>query len=126
MSLPAQQWSCRIGALGEILQGADDIEQQIAIVLQSPPGCDPLRPDFAVDLLSLIDRPFQEMRAQAILRISQALDRWMDGQIVLDTVQIAPTDALATRADIVIAYRLPVAPERLRTLILPLAPNGKA
>ncbi len=119
MTMPLQQWSCAIGDLGETLAGVDDIEQQITIILRSPPGCDPLRPPFALDLIGLIDKPVNLVRGEAIRRITDALNRWMDGQIVLGVVTLTAVDDLATWAEIEITYTLAGSAE-LRTIRLPV------
>jgi phage baseplate assembly protein W len=121
MSLPLQQWSCAIGTLGETVAGLNDIEQQITIILRSPPGCDPLRPEFACDLIGLIDRPVNAVRGAAIRRITDALNRWMDGQIAVISVTLTAVDDLATWAEVEINYTIAGDPEGLWTLRLPVA-----
>lgn len=116
-----QQWSCAIGSLGETLAGVDDLEQQITLILRSPPGCDPLRPEFACDLIGLIDRPAPLVRGEAIRRITDALNRWMDGQIILGVITLAPVDDLATWAEVEINYTVAGDLGALRTLRLPVA-----
>jgi phage baseplate assembly protein W len=121
MSLPLQQWSCAIGTLGETVAGLNDIEQQITIILRSPPGCDPLRPEFACDLIGLIDRPVNLVRGEAIRRITDALNRWMDGQITVVSVTLAAVDDLATWAEVEINYTVAGDLGVLWTLRLPVA-----
>jgi len=42
---------------GQVVQGIADIQQCIQIILTTPPGSDPFRPDFACDLFRFLDRP---------------------------------------------------------------------
>lgn len=54
-------WQISVKGIGEVEQGANDINQCIAIILATQKGSDPLRPDFGVDLLTWIDRPNTEV-----------------------------------------------------------------
>ena len=57
-TLDAKYWQPRLGALGEVVQGLEDIHQCILIILSTPWGSDPLRPRFALDLMSYLSRAF--------------------------------------------------------------------
>lgn len=46
-----------VSGQGELVQGVDDVNQCLNIILTTQQGTDPLRPDFGVDLLSWIDKP---------------------------------------------------------------------
>lgn len=63
-------WQPALGADG-IVGGLDDIDQCIRIILNSPPGCDPHRPDFACDIRKYVDWP-QNRAAAYIVRDARA------------------------------------------------------
>lgn len=63
-------WQPALGADG-IVGGLDDIEQCIHVILTTPKGSDPHRPDFACDLQKYIDWP-QNRGAAYIVREARA------------------------------------------------------
>lgn len=52
----SQDWSLSLTP-GEIVQGMDDIQQCIYIILTTQKGTDPTRPDFGCGIFEYIDRP---------------------------------------------------------------------
>jgi phage baseplate assembly protein W len=122
-----RDWSVSLYSFGATVEGVDDVEQAIAIILRSPPGCDPLRPDFACDLVSLIDRPVTAVSAEAVRRIRAALIRW-EPRIAVTAVRLLPGDGQDqsgtwAEADITYSLRRDAAPG-LRSLLLPLRRGG--
>jgi phage baseplate assembly protein W len=59
--------------LGQVLTDYDDLAQSIKIILTTPKGSDPLRPEFASNIYRLIDRPLAEVRLLLIREIFEAL-----------------------------------------------------
>jgi hypothetical protein len=57
-TLEAKYWQPRLGALGEVVEGLEDIHQCLLIILSTPWGSDPLRPRFALDLMAYLSRAF--------------------------------------------------------------------
>ncbi len=55
--ITSADWSFEVGAEGEIVEGLYDIEQCIQIILGTPKGSDPHRPEFGSDLFKYIDAP---------------------------------------------------------------------
>src|SRR5262249_18948076 len=62
--------------IGNVVQGIADINQCIGIILATPPGSDPLRPDFACNLWQWIDAPITVARPHLVREIVQALTKW--------------------------------------------------
>lgn len=58
---------------GRIVQGLDDIEQCLRIILTSPAGCDPHRPDFASEIHKYIDNPQPTAKAYLVRAITRAI-----------------------------------------------------
>ncbi len=69
-------WSLKLGAPGEIVEGLDDVEQCLAIILTTPRGSDPLRPTFAVDLAQYVDQPISRSLPAIVRDVSDAIARW--------------------------------------------------
>lgn len=62
-----------LDTIGQVLTDYDDLAQSIKIILTTPKGSDPLRPEFATDIYRLIDRPLAEVRLLLIREIFEAL-----------------------------------------------------
>lgn len=61
----------------QLVTGVDDIEQEIRIVLLTPLGADPHRPDFGSDWWTWIDTPINVARAHIVRAVVGALERWV-------------------------------------------------
>jgi phage baseplate assembly protein W len=55
-------WSPKVGDYGTLVEGIDDIAQCVGIILQTPKGSVPHRPDFGCDLWNYLDRPLAQVR----------------------------------------------------------------
>ena len=82
-SIQSADWSLALDSpgepgsgLGNVVQGLDDVNQCIAIILSTPPGSDPLRPTFACDLMRFIDMPISFARAEIVREIAAAIATW--------------------------------------------------
>lgn len=75
-TLDATYWQPRLGALGEVVRGLEDIHQSILIILTTPKGSDPLRPDFALDLLAYLSRAFTNVGPKFKSDVILAIARW--------------------------------------------------
>jgi len=56
-AITARNWQLAIGQPGDVVTDIGDIDQCIRVILTTPKGSDPLRPDFACDLWRYIDYP---------------------------------------------------------------------
>ena len=61
-------WQCKLNEIGGIAEGVNDINQCIAIILETPKGSDPHRPDFGSDILKYVDYPINIAKAKRNLR----------------------------------------------------------
>lgn len=73
--------------LGQVLTDLDELAQSIRIILTTPKGSDPLRPEFATDIYRLIDRPLAEVRLLLVRECVNAL-RNFEPRISIDRVEI--------------------------------------
>lgn len=72
----ATDWQIDINTPGAIVQGLQDIDQCIGIILTTVPGTDPLRPLFGCGLHNYIDQPALQAGAQMAREIATALRLW--------------------------------------------------
>jgi uncharacterized protein len=62
--------------LGEVVQNIDDVIQCIQIILTTPKGTDPLRPDFACDIYSFLDKPITRAMPIIVREVTTAINRY--------------------------------------------------
>lgn len=76
-AIRATDWSPALSSPGAIVAGVDDVGQAIGIILTTPRGSVPHRPEFASRLLTWIDRPIADALIPVIIRDSvDSLRRW--------------------------------------------------
>jgi hypothetical protein len=83
-------WSLKLGAIGAIVQGIDDVDQCLAIILTTPLGADPLRPAFGCDLWRFIDYPINSAIPAIVQEIAAAISTW-EPRVQLIAVDASPT-----------------------------------
>jgi|SRR5215472_9706981 len=76
--------------IGLVVQGVADINQCISIILSTPPGTDPLRPTFACDLLSWLDKPLAVARSGISSAVITAIALWEPRVLVVPPIVINP------------------------------------
>lgn len=69
-------WSSKLGSLGAVVEGLDDIRQCISIILGTQKGSLPHRLDFGSDLWKYIDLPPGAAKPPIIREAAQALAKW--------------------------------------------------
>lgn len=74
--IPALDWSPKMGAFGEVVQGPEDVAQSIAILLSTPRGSSPLRPLFGCDAWMYLDKPLQVARPLILAGVVEAIRLW--------------------------------------------------
>lgn len=102
----AVDWSPRLGADGEIVEGLDDIGQCLNIILTTPKGSDPLRPTFGCDVWRWLDRPVNEAVAPIVREVWAAIAIW---EPRVELVSVAPRPVSGTAAahwQIIVTWRL--------------------
>lgn len=115
-------WSFPVGvnAVGGIatVQGVDEIEQAMHIILATAPGERPMRPDFGCGLMQFLFEPVNVSTAQAIARaVEQALRRW-EPRIDVEVVEVHIDDTNSNRVFIDIKYVISDTYEQ-RSLVFP-------
>ncbi|HGA5503364.1 TPA: GPW/gp25 family protein [Salmonella enterica subsp. enterica serovar Potsdam] len=68
-------WQPALGHEGRVT-GADDIAQAIRIILSTPKGADPLRPEFGSNLSLYLDWPVNRARPYVIREAVDAIRQW--------------------------------------------------
>lgn len=81
-------WQSSITTDGEIVEGFDDVEQAISIILSTPLGNVPHRPLFGCDILPLMDGDFDDV---APLFIARATDAILKFEPRIEQVKITAT-----------------------------------
>lgn len=75
-SITAAHWQPALGTSGEVVQGLRDIDQAIRIILVTPKGSDPHRPEFGSDLHLYLDWPTHQVTPYLVRETIEAIRRW--------------------------------------------------
>lgn len=75
-AITATDWSPLLGSPGEIVQDQADIEQCIDIILGTPKGSDPHRPQFGCDAWKWLDAPPAVAVPHIIVEAVDSLELW--------------------------------------------------
>lgn len=89
--ITAANWQPRLDAHGEIVENLDDIHQCIRIILLTPKGSDPHRPEFGSDLWHYVDHPNGEAVPHVVREGIDALRRW---EPRIEVVRLVPLSLL--------------------------------
>lgn len=91
-SITAAHWQPALGTSGEVVEGLRDIDQAIRIILSTPKGSDPHRPDFGSDLHLYIDWPVNRVTPHLVREAVDAIRRW-ETRVMVVRVQVRIEDA---------------------------------
>ncbi|MEI8390096.1 MAG: GPW/gp25 family protein [bacterium] len=69
-------WQPKINEIGSVVEGMDDIDQCIKIILMTRKGANPHRPEFGSDIWQYIDAPVQEAVPNIIKEAMEAINIW--------------------------------------------------
>ncbi len=75
-SITSAEWSITIGNPGEVVEGLEDIDQCIAIILATRKGSDPHRPLFGCDAWKYLDTPILIAIPNIIREAVDSLEEW--------------------------------------------------
>ncbi len=75
-TIKAADWSHKVGSYGEIVQGLEDIAQCIRIILTTPKGSVPHRPQFGCDAWRYLDHPETQSLPHVIRECTDAVATW--------------------------------------------------
>jgi phage baseplate assembly protein W len=98
-------WSLKLGAIGDVVEGIADIEQCLAVILTTPKGSDVLRPTFGADLFGYIDSPMTVAIPAIVREVSAAIAIW-EPRVSLISVQVAPASDATSQAGAHLSLRL--------------------
>lgn len=90
--IQARTWQLALGAPGEVVTDIDDIAQCIRIVVTTPKGSVPHRPDFGSNAFLYLDRPIAEAGPHLVRETVEALKIWEPRAVV---ERVIPTPTLA-------------------------------
>lgn len=75
-SITAAHWQPALGTSGEVVEGLRDIDQAIRIILSTPKGSDPHRPEFGSDLHLYLDWPTNRITPHLVREAVDAIRHW--------------------------------------------------
>lgn len=81
-----------LGTVGELVTGLDELAQALRILINTPVGSRPRRPDFGCDLTSHMDKPGPQAVGAIIREVSRAVAVW-EPRITLQTVRVKSLSA---------------------------------
>ncbi|MFW6057693.1 MAG: hypothetical protein ACOC9W_02445 [Persicimonas sp.] len=111
------RWATRLGVRGEVLQGVEEIEQEIRVVCRTQKRSVPQDPELGVDWLKVLDLPVSEATPIIVLEVTEALARWVPRAKVQSVEVIGGTEKSRLR----IGWRPAGEAPRLRTTELDLS-----
>lgn len=90
-------WQPRLGGDG-VAQDLDDIGQAIRVILATPKGSDPLRPQFGSNVHKYLDYPIDRARPHVVRETVEAIQAWETRvSVVRVVVGLAEESALRVR-----------------------------
>ncbi len=101
--IAAADWQPRLGAHGEIVAGLEDIHQCVRIILLTPKGSVPHRPEFGSDLWRYLDRPIAEALPHVVRESVDALRRW---EPRIEVIRVVPQNLATTHLRLIVEWRL--------------------
>lgn len=69
-------WQPKLNEIGSVVEGTDDIDQCIRIILMTRKGSDPHRPEFGSDIWQYVDYPIQEAIPNIIREAMDSINIW--------------------------------------------------
>jgi len=112
MQLDSSTGSSLPGAgLGTVVESFEDIAQCIGIILRTPKGTDPLRPDFATDIFAFLDRPVTLVIPHLVREVFAALTTYEPRIVVVSvSVTLVPSEQGGAHLQATVKWRLNVQP----------------
>ena len=117
--ITSADWSLRLDAagapgsgIGGVVQGLNDVNQCIQIILTTPKGSDPLRPTFGADVWRYIDAPIDTAMPAIVREVTEAITRW-EPRVTVISISATPVPGGDTQAwahlNIAVTWRLKLA-----------------
>ncbi|KAB2520540.1 MULTISPECIES: GPW/gp25 family protein [Pseudomonas] len=85
--ITAAHWQPALGTTGEIVEGLRDIDQSLRIILTTPKGSDPHRPEFGSNLHRYLDWPTDRVTPHLVREAFDAVRQW-EPRVSVDQVHI--------------------------------------
>jgi len=74
--IKSTDWQPKIDEIGAVVEGLEDIEQCLNIILNTPQGSDPHRPLFGTNILQYLDSPVNIAVPNIIREAVEAIETW--------------------------------------------------
>lgn len=114
--ITSADWSLKLdipghpgSGLGKVVQGVDDVDQCIAIILTTPKGADALRPTFGTDIWRFIDAPISEAQPAIVGEVAASITHWEPRVKVLSvrsTPVMRTADQPGAHVEITVSWQL--------------------
>ncbi|MFN3437785.1 MAG: GPW/gp25 family protein [Acidovorax sp.] len=85
-TITASDWQLAIGQPGKALTGLADIAQCFRVILTTPKGSDPLRPDFGSDVWQYVDWPIAQALPHLVRECWDAITLW-EPRVTLESIK---------------------------------------
>lgn len=69
-------WQFKLNGIGNVAEGVEDINQCIALILNTPKGSDPHRPTFGSNIYKYVDYPINVAKPNIIRETIDAISLW--------------------------------------------------
>lgn len=80
-------WQLKLNEVGSVSEGIDDINQCIAIILSTPKGSVPHRPNFGSDIFKYLDYPINSVKPKIIRETIDSINLW-ETRVKIENVSI--------------------------------------
>lgn len=87
-SITSAHWQPALGTPGDVVTGLRDIDQAIRIILTTPLGADPHRPEFGSRLFDYLDWPVNRVTPHLVRESVEAIQRW-ETRVSVEQVQVS-------------------------------------
>ena len=91
VDITSADWSLKLGAMGQTVQGLADVSQCLAVILTTPKGSDPLRPTFGADIWRYIDFPINLALPAIVSELTTSITAW-EPRVTLVSVTAQPVN----------------------------------
>lgn len=116
-TITAADWSMQLGAIGGVVEGADDVAQCVRVILATPRGSVPLNPDFGCDAWAYLDGPMTEARPRIVRAVIDAVERWEPrAELLSVAAELDPAEGASLRIVATFRARGTAGPERLASV----------
>lgn len=122
LALDASEGGISGAGIGNVVQGNDDIDQCIGIILQTPLGADPLRPTFGLDQALYIDVPIAIVPSKVVGPAKLAIETW-EPRILVDQISVVQSPNNMAHIVVTVLWRYKTAPAQQFSTPVTLGPT---